>query len=393
MASGDATSIAVKNQAYRVTFPILDADGDLVTGATALDSEVSKDGGTFADVTAEATEIATNSGMYFLDLTATEMNADTVAIIVKTTSSGAKTTPIVLYPNDDGDIDVSLSAQGKLDVNVEADTALTDYDPPTKAEMDTGHGLLSTEAKQDIIDTAVDAIKAVTDLLPNAGALIDLALILADTGTTLPAEHAALSAEHAALNDPTAAVIADAVWDEARADHVGAASFGRMQQALLSETAAAGGASSVTLSVSAAPFIGNIVQIVGGTGAGQSRVIVSNAGSIAVIIPDWDTEPDATSEIVILPFGSTSVVAQTAEVIEFILNLLMRRSTSVTEIGVGGTPDKRTLYGVIAALMHKHTRTATVITLYESDDTTVLAEIPIVETASLRPISSIDPPG
>lgn len=107
MASGDATAIPVKNQAYRVTFPILDADGDLVTGAAGLDSEISKDGGTFADVTAEATEIATASGMYYLDLTATEMNADTVAIIVKTTTSGAKTTPIVLYP-----MDVSEPSQG-----------------------------------------------------------------------------------------------------------------------------------------------------------------------------------------------------------------------------------------------------------------------------------------
>lgn len=99
MAATDATVLPVKGQAYRVTFPILDADGDLVTGATSLDSEVSKDGATFADCTNEATEIATSSGMYYLDLTATEMTADTVAIIVKTATSGAKTTPIVLYPS------------------------------------------------------------------------------------------------------------------------------------------------------------------------------------------------------------------------------------------------------------------------------------------------------
>lgn len=98
MASTDAKPIPMKNAACRITFAIFDADGDLVTGATGLDSEVSKDGGTFADCTNEATEIATASGMYYLDLTSTEMNADTVAIIVKTTSSGAKTTPIVIYP-------------------------------------------------------------------------------------------------------------------------------------------------------------------------------------------------------------------------------------------------------------------------------------------------------
>lgn len=110
MASTDATAIPIKNQAYRVTFPIFDADGDLVTGAAGLDSEVSKDGGAFADATSEATEIAASSGMYYLDLSATEMNADTVAIIVKTSTTGAKTTPIVLYPKEAGDLSVTLDA-------------------------------------------------------------------------------------------------------------------------------------------------------------------------------------------------------------------------------------------------------------------------------------------
>src|SRR5574342_308139 len=109
MASSDAKPVPRKNEAYRITFPILDADGDLVTGAATLDSEVSKDGGTFADCTNEATEIATSSGVYFLDLTSTEMNADTVAVIVKTSTAGAKTTTIVLYPEEAGDIRVNVT--------------------------------------------------------------------------------------------------------------------------------------------------------------------------------------------------------------------------------------------------------------------------------------------
>ena len=90
MAASDAAGgIPKKNTAYRVTFPIFDNDGDLVTAAAGLDSEVSIDGATFADVTAEATEIATGSGIYFLDLTAAEMNGDTIAIIVKTSTANA----------------------------------------------------------------------------------------------------------------------------------------------------------------------------------------------------------------------------------------------------------------------------------------------------------------
>lgn len=69
--------------------------------------------------------------------------------------------------------------------------ALITYDPPTNAEMlaafVTTDGLITT------VDTVVDAIKAVTDLLPDGGALNDLAAILVDTGTTLPAQIAALN--------------------------------------------------------------------------------------------------------------------------------------------------------------------------------------------------------
>lgn len=112
MAATDARPVPLKNTAFRAYFPILDADGDLVTGAAGLDSEVSIDGGTFADVTAEATEIATSSGMYFLDLTAAEMNGDCIAIIVKTTTAGAKTTVLVFYPEETGDINVDVTAFG-----------------------------------------------------------------------------------------------------------------------------------------------------------------------------------------------------------------------------------------------------------------------------------------
>lgn len=108
MASTDARLIPYKNAAWRVTFPILDADGDPVSGATGLDSEVSKDGASFADCTNEATEIG-SSGVYYLDLTNSEMNADTVAIRVQTSSSGAKTTIIVAYPQEADDIRASVT--------------------------------------------------------------------------------------------------------------------------------------------------------------------------------------------------------------------------------------------------------------------------------------------
>lgn len=120
MAAGDAKPIPIKNQAYRVTFPILDADGDLVSGATSLDSEVSIDAGTFTDCTNEATEIATNSGIYYLDMTSAEMNGDTIAIIIKTATAGAKTTPIVLYPSVRGLADLAYPTVSGRSIDVSA---------------------------------------------------------------------------------------------------------------------------------------------------------------------------------------------------------------------------------------------------------------------------------
>lgn len=95
-AAGDAHDFIIYGAHNRLVFPILDADGDLVTGASSLDSEVSIDNGTFADCTNEATEIATSSGMYSLDLTGAECTGKVIAVIVK--SASGKTTPFVLYP-------------------------------------------------------------------------------------------------------------------------------------------------------------------------------------------------------------------------------------------------------------------------------------------------------
>lgn len=189
MASTDARPLPEKNVAYRVTFPILDADGDLVTGASALDSEVSKDGGTFTDCTNEATEIATSSGMYYLDLTSTEMNADTVAIIVKTSTSGAKTTTIVMYPEEAGDVRVNVTqvngtsqtagdipamittVDDFLDTEVAAIKAKTDNlpsDPADASDIASSFSSLNTKVDtiDDFLDTEIAAIKAKTDNLP-----------------------------------------------------------------------------------------------------------------------------------------------------------------------------------------------------------------------------------
>ncbi len=181
MASGDATPFPKKNVAYRVTFPIFDNDGDLVTAAAALDSQISKDGGTFVAVTVEATEIATSSGMYFLDLTATEMNADTVAIIIKTTTTDAKTTPIVLYPEEAGDIRVNVTQIS--DDGAAADNLELDYD---------GTGF--AKANSTIGTTTINTDMRGTDSAALAGVCTEGRLAELD-GVNLPTDVAAVKEE------------------------------------------------------------------------------------------------------------------------------------------------------------------------------------------------------
>lgn len=170
MASTDARPVPIKNTAFRAVFPIYDADGDLVVSAAGLDSEVSKNQGTFSDCTNEATQIATNSGMYYLDLTSTEMNADCVAVIVKTSTSGAKTTVLVFYPQEAGDIDVDVQSWNGSYVaspHTAGYPVVTIKDGTGTGEIDTSSGTviagsLGTQAKADVNAEVLDVMNVDT---------------------------------------------------------------------------------------------------------------------------------------------------------------------------------------------------------------------------------------
>lgn len=113
---------------FGIVAPIFDADGDLVTGASGLDSEISKNGDTPADCTNEATEIG-SSGKYYLLLTGTELTADVVDGVIKTSTSGAKTTPFTLYPRKLVTIRSGTAASaGSLTSTIVLDSGASDQD-------------------------------------------------------------------------------------------------------------------------------------------------------------------------------------------------------------------------------------------------------------------------
>jgi hypothetical protein len=196
MASTDARPVPKKNTAYRTYFPLLDADGDLVTGATGLDSEYSIDGAAFSDCASEATEIATNSGMYYLDLTAAEMNGDAISVIVKTSTVGAKTTPMIFYPQESGDI---LSTTEAMNAGVVTATAIA-ADAITAAKIASN---AITSAK-----IAADAIGA----SQVADGAIDAGAIAADAITAAKIATGAIDA------DALASDAVDEIWAKAMSD-------------------------------------------------------------------------------------------------------------------------------------------------------------------------------
>ncbi len=104
--------------------------------------------------------------------------ANTGPVVITSAGSGDSAT-INLYGTNASLADASNGTTNDFmvsntSINAEADTALTDYDPPTKAEMDTGHGLLATEAKQDLIKAVTDALTAAAaaKLATSAGTIV-----------------------------------------------------------------------------------------------------------------------------------------------------------------------------------------------------------------------------
>jgi len=94
-SASDAHEYPIYNARFRLIVPLLDADGDPISPSSP-DTELSQDLGTFADATNEATEIATSSGIVYIDLVAGEL--DTKSTTVRVQSTGAKTTVAVLNP-------------------------------------------------------------------------------------------------------------------------------------------------------------------------------------------------------------------------------------------------------------------------------------------------------
>lgn len=299
-SANDAHPYPIYNARYRVIFPILDADGDFVTGATAPDSEVSQDCGTFADATNEITEIASASGMYFLDLIATEMDCKSVAITPKTTSVGAKTTPIVLYPTRLPVIRTGTAQAGAAST-ITLDTAANtedDFYVGCFVNITNDTPANARGQARRIIDyvgsTKVATIEGTWGTNPSSSSTFEI--LLTQEATKLMGWGG--SVPLALLSSLVQVSVADIAASKITNATIHADTGLRIIHGGLCEGGASG---SITLDAGASSvndfYKGTRIHLIGNTGIGQSRLCTGYNGStkVATIEPNWITNPQAFS--------------------------------------------------------------------------------------------------
>ena len=163
-----------------------------------------------------------------------------------------------------------------------------------------------------IIDAGANDIRPATlefQIQPVPAAVSSIAAN-AITATAIAAD--AITASELATT--AVAEIVDAVWDEpltSGTHDVGYSAGQRLRYLILSGAAAqAGSSNSITLANTESStdniFNQNIISIVSGTGAGQTRLIAEYNGTSKVATVDraWDTNPASGSVYEILPFSS-----------------------------------------------------------------------------------------
>lgn len=296
----------------------------------AGDVKVIKDGasaniGTLPTATAHG-----NAALWTFSLTAAEMQAQEVTLLVSDAATKAVEDQLFVlhtYGN--------ASARHKLNLNDSVRAGLTAL---PNANAGASGGLPTIDASLRTLAN-VDAWRGTQPSTLNSG------LVQGDVERWLNVAPNALvsgrvDANAGVVGDKTGYAltvadkddIVDRAWDEARASHVAAGSFGQAQQLARSGTAQAGASGSITLDAGASAvndfYKDDLVFLIGGTGAGQARRVSSYAGStkVASVTPAWATNPDATSVFVVIPVGQFPSVSGAGA---------LQRTIGVT---VGGNP-------------------------------------------------------
>jgi hypothetical protein len=162
------------------------------------------------------------------------------------------------------------------------------------AGVRTAVGLASAD-----LDTQLDALPTAAENRAEMDSnSTQLAAIVADTNEL---QTDGIPGLIAALNDPTATVVADAVWDEARSGHATAGTFGESFQGVFNGQAATGTLSTTQMTTNLTEstddhFNGRIVVFLTGVLAGQATDITDYTGATKLITMTALTEAPSNGD-------------------------------------------------------------------------------------------------
>ncbi|KPL05615.1 hypothetical protein AMJ85_11600 [candidate division BRC1 bacterium SM23_51] len=171
--------------------------------------------------------------------------------------------------------------------------------------------------------------------------------------------------------------------------------------------AQAGAAGTITLDAGASAtndiYIGSVVFIATGTGAGQVRLITDYDGSskVATISDNWTTNPDSTSAYKLFPVGrvvvdsfkddSITAGAVAAAGANKIADHTIRRTfENACDSSDGDAKAFRSLLGAIGKQVNKVAVSGGTLTVYEDDDSTSLGTQTVSTTPGADPITTLD---
>lgn len=277
----------------------------LVFNSAGMDMEYRREGGGNVNITevtlaslstahADGGFLEIGNGYYRLDLPDAAVASGASGVLVHGTVTGAMV--IGCY--------IQLVAYDPFDAGDLGLTALTGHTPQTGDSF----ARLGAPAGASIA-ADLAAIEAQTDDIGAAGAGLTAipwnaawdAEVQSEVTDALNAYDPPTQAEI-----PTAAAIADAVWDEQTWDHRAPGTAGAAIHPIDSNQAQAG-STATTIVLNASHVYGDddlngcVIQITDGTGYGQARIITDYVGATdtATVSPAWEITPDDTSEYVI----------------------------------------------------------------------------------------------
>lgn len=301
----------------------------------------------------------------------------------------------------------ALNDVSTAQVNAEVDTALADYDPPTKAELDSGLAGLNDPTAAAIADAVWDEpmvghltagstgvylsnihTHVDTDIPAQISGLNDLsaAQVNAEVDTALADYDAPTKAELdaglAALNDPTAAAIADAVWDEAISGHAISGSTGEA----LSNAGSGASAADIADAVWDEALSGHTTA---GSAGKALTDIEADATAIledtATTLPASLTTIDGNVDSILADTGTDGVVISSATANQIADAMLNRDMSAVSDT------NSRTPLNAFRFLRNKWSVSGGTLTVTKENDTTSAWTSTVSTDASADPVTGSDP--